>query len=113
MKARNVTSGKELAGNLTVAATPFARVKGLLGRTALSRGEGLLLTPCKGVHTFFMKFSIDVVFLDRGNRVVAAIEHLQPQRMTKLLLSSVSALELPAGTVAATKTAPGNEVLIE
>jgi uncharacterized protein len=113
MKARNATSGKELAGDLAVAATPFARAKGLLGRTALSRGEGLLLKPCKGVHSFFMKFPIDVVFLDRNNLVVAAVEQLRPQRITSIFLRSACAIELPAGTVAQSGTVIGNEVVID
>jgi uncharacterized protein len=112
MKARNATSGKELAGNLAVAATPFARAKGLLGRTAHSRGEGLLLKPCKGVHSFFMKFPIDVVFLDRNNLVVA-VEQLRPQRITSIFLRSACAIELPAGTVAQSGTVIGNEVVID
>jgi uncharacterized protein len=113
MKAFNRTSGKELARNLSVAATLFSRTKGLLGRLALPEGEGLLIRPCKGVHTFLMQFPIDVVFLDKENRVIEAVENLQPHRMTKVLLSSMSVIELPAGTVRASETVAGNEVDID
>lgn len=113
MRALDLSSGKELAARLGVARTVLSRAVGLLGRDALAAGEGLLIEPCKGVHTFFMKFPIDVVFLDRNGRVVGVVPNLKPQRMTKLLLTSVSVVELPAGTLAATETVVGNEVLIE
>jgi uncharacterized protein len=113
MKAVNLTSGKELAHRVAVAETLVARAKGLLGRRALPRGEGLLIRPCMGVHSFFMKFPIDVVFLDRQNRVVAAVENLKPQRITRIWLSSVSVIEVPAGAVAASETVVGNQMVIE
>ncbi|HBG07424.1 MAG: hypothetical protein A2075_00905 [Geobacteraceae bacterium GWC2_58_44] len=113
MKALNLNSGRELAGRLSVAATLFSRAKGLLGRQALAQGEGLLIRPCKGVHTFLMKFPIDVVFLDKNDRIVETVENLQPYRMTRVLLGSTSAIELPAGTVSASATVVGNQVVFD
>ena len=110
MKATNRTTGQTLAGNLLMAETPMSRTRGLLGRNGLPEGEGLLLRPCLGVHTFFMKFPIDLVFLDRRNRVVAAVKDLKPHRMTGLVRSASSVLELPAGTVEASGTCVGNEI---
>lgn len=112
MKAIDTTSGKELAGSLSVAATVFSRTRGLLGKQALPLGEGLLIRPCKGVHTFLMKFPIDVVFLDRNNRVIGAVNNLQPYRLTRVLLSSASAIELPAGTLLTSDTVVGNDIVI-
>ena len=111
MKALNSTTGKELAAKLTVADTAFSRAKGLLGKKGLPRGEGLLIKPCKGVHSFFMRFAIDVVFLDKRNYIVETVADLKPQRMTKVLLSSSSAIELPAGTIKASGTAVGNLIV--
>jgi uncharacterized protein len=113
MRAFNRTSGKELARNLSVAATAISRMKGLLDRQALPWGEGLLIRPCKGVHTFLMKFPIDVVFLDKNNRIIETVENLQPHRMTKVLWSSMSVIELPAGTMLASESVVGNEVVID
>lgn len=113
MKAIDRTSGRELAGNLSVAATVLSRAKGLLGRTGLPSGEGLLIRPCKGVHTFFMKFPIDVLFLDKKKRVLQAVDTLQPYRMTRVLFSCDSVIELPAGTLSATGTAVGHEIVID
>ena len=110
MRAFNRDSGRELARNLSVAKTVFSRAKGLLGRKALPHGEGLLIKPCKGVHTFLMKFPIDVVFLDKQNRIIATVTNLLPQRMTKMLLSSYCVIELPSGTVQASGTVIGNVI---
>lgn len=102
MKAAFTKSGKELATDVTVAASFTSRLRGLLGRSSLPAGEGLLIKPCKGIHTFFMKFSIDVIFLDRDNRIVALNLSLPPNRMTRIYLKAVSVLELPAGTIGGT-----------
>lgn len=112
MRAVDETTGRELAENVAVATTLLSRAKGLLGRSQLPPGEGLLITPCNGVHTFLMKFPIDLVFLDRENRIIATMENLRPQRMTKLLPQARSVLELPAGTVSASGSVAGNQVII-
>lgn len=113
MRAINRTSGKELAGNLWLAETFLSRAKGLLGRQALSRGEGLLIRPCKGVHTLLMKFPIDVIFLDRQSRIIGTIVNLRPHRITKIMLKAASVIELPAGTVQASGAAVGNVIDID
>jgi uncharacterized membrane protein (UPF0127 family) len=107
MKAVLTSGGKELAADVTVAASFTSRIRGLLGRSSLPAGQGLLIKPCKGIHTFFMKFSIDVVFLDRDNRVVALHPSLHPNRMTRIYLKAHSVLELPAGTIGKDVTVGG------
>jgi uncharacterized membrane protein (UPF0127 family) len=102
----------ELASNLVKADNLFARLKGLLGRSALPQGEALLIKPCNGIHTFGMRFAIDAIFLDRENRVVGVTKDIKPNRLTRLYFKAASVLELPAGTVDATSTAIGNEVEI-
>jgi uncharacterized membrane protein (UPF0127 family) len=102
MKALLESGGKELASDVTVASSLPARIRGLLGRSSLPAGQGLLIKPCKGIHTFFMKFSIDVVLLDKGNRVVALHPSLPPNRMTRIYLKAHSVLELPSGTLGGT-----------
>lgn len=113
MKAVNARSGQLLAADLSVAATFLSRSRGLLGRKELPAGTGLLLTPCNGVHTLFMKFPIDVLFLDKDNRVIETREQLQPYRITRLFLSCSRVLELPAGALCASGTAPGDTILID
>ena len=110
MKAIDRTSGKELALNLVVADTLFARLKGLLGKSALPAGEGLWIKPCNSVHTFGMQFPIDVVFLDKEKRVVGLAKTLRPNRISRLYSSARSVIELPAGTVDAADTVTGDHI---
>jgi len=86
---------------------------GLLGRRSLPQGEGLLLTPCSSVHTFFMAFPIDLLFLDREGRVVKAIAGLKPFRLAFGGRGARACLELPAGAIASSRTAVGDRLLLE
>jgi len=99
MKAVLYSIGQELSWDVAVATSPPARMRGLLGRSTLPAGHGLLIRPCKGIHTFFMKFPIDAVFLDRDNRVVALYRSLLPNRITRVYPAAASVLELPGGTL--------------
>jgi uncharacterized membrane protein (UPF0127 family) len=83
----------------SVASTPFARMRGLLGRAGLASGEGLLLRPASSVHTFFMRFAIDVVFLDRHGVVLKVVDALAPWR-TAGCRGAKAVVELPAGEAA-------------
>jgi len=88
--------GRVVCEHLLVAARPLRRMRGLLGRAALPAGEGILLRPAGSVHTFFMRFPIDVVFLDREH-VVVGIEHsLEPWR-TAGKRGAKAVVELAAG----------------
>jgi uncharacterized membrane protein (UPF0127 family) len=112
VKAKNITVDKMVAVNVIVASGIFARIKGLIGRKSLPQGEALLLDPCNGIHTFGMRFPIDVLFLDRNNAVVAIRKNLVPNRITPLFFAAKSTLELPAGIVEATATKAGDEIEI-
>ena len=89
-----------------LAETPLARMRGLLGRSGLPSGEGLLLRPAASIHTAFMRFAIDVVFLNRANEVVKVVHELRPWRTTSCR-GARAALELPAGEAAKRGLRPG------
>ena len=110
MKAVNLTTQQELACNMVTAKNVFARMKGLLGKSSLQPGEAMLIEPCNGIHTFGMRFAIDIIFLDRENRVVAITKDMRPNRLTPLYFRAKRVIELPAGTVEKTATATGHEV---
>jgi uncharacterized membrane protein (UPF0127 family) len=110
MKAVNLRSKKEIAGNVAVATRMFERMKGLLGQSAMVAGDGLLIKPCNSVHTFGMKFPIDVVFLNRNNVIIAVRKNLAQNRLTQIYLKAASVLELPAGCLDATSTNVGDEI---
>jgi|HubBroStandDraft_5_1064220.scaffolds.fasta_scaffold343648_1 uncharacterized membrane protein (UPF0127 family) len=103
----NLNRGTVLATCLEVANTGPKRNKGLLGRKGLAPGEGLWIVPCESVHTFFMQFPIDLVYLDRKNRIRKLRSSVGPWRLS-VCLSAHSILELPAGTIHDTQTEPGD-----
>ncbi len=108
LTVRNDSRGMTLGAEIELADGPWSRLKGLLGRRGLDAGQGMLLTRCKGVHMWGMKFAIDVVFLDTRGTVVAAYPGLAPGERTPIHRGACFALELPAGTLKATGTATGD-----
>lgn len=109
----NTPRGTVIATHAWRAATPWSRLVGLLGRSGLAAGEGVHLVPCGSVHTWFMRFTIDVLYLDREGRVLKAVPALRPFRWSWGGRQTHSVLELPAGTIAATGTAPGDALTFE
>jgi uncharacterized membrane protein (UPF0127 family) len=93
-------TGQELASGVEVARSFASRLRGLLGRDRLAEGEGLWIEPCDGVHTWFMRFAIDVAFVDGDGRVLRRIDALRPWRATRLHPGARACVELPAGTLA-------------
>ena len=108
MRILNTSSNTVLAEEAVIGEGLLERMKGLLGKDGLKPGEALVLKPCSAVHTFFMRFSIDVVFVDNALRIVRAIPDLKPWRLTGIYPSARMCIELPAGTLASTKTSHGH-----
>ena len=103
----NVTRRANLGNKISRAESSRERRTGLLKHLTLQAGEGLWIDPCEGVHTFFMKFPIDVIYLDRKN-TVRKIRHALPPWRLSLCLTAHSVLELPAGTAMSTGTCVGD-----
>jgi uncharacterized protein len=110
-QAINLTRGTILASRLELAGTGESRRKGLLGRESLARGEGLWITPCESVHTFFMRFAIDLIYLDRKLRVRKIRSNVTPWHVSACF-SAHSVLELPAGAIHESRTECGDAVEI-
>ena len=108
----NLTRGTILATQLEVAGTGATRNKGLLGRECLLPGEGLWIVPCEAVHTFFMRFPIDLVYLDRKHEIKKVRSGVGAWRLS-VCLTAHSVVELPAGTILETKTQRGDRVEFE
>ena len=89
-------NGDVVCDRCVVADSPVSRLRGLLGRSELSPGEGLLLRPASAIHTCFMRFAIDAVFLDRDWRVVGISDDIGPWRAASRR-GAKAVLELPAG----------------
>ena len=89
-------NGQTLLTQCAEASSLTRRLVGLLNHSELSENQGMLIQPCKQVHTLFMRFSIDAVFLDKAN-VVVAIEELKPWRISKMHFRAHKVLELALG----------------
>jgi len=112
VSVRNLTRNAVLGDAVDVADTSEKRRTGLLKHTGLEPGEGLWIKPCESVHTFFMKFAIDLVYIDKKQKVRKARKAVPPWRLSACL-SAHSILELPAGTIERTGTQAGDELSIE
>ena len=106
---RNQTRNTVLAEYADVADTSAKRNTGLLKHTRLDPGQGMWIVPCKAVHSFWMKFPIDVVYMDRKKRVRAVRHRMAPWRMSGCM-TAYSVLELPVGTIEASGTQAGDQL---
>lgn len=110
MEVSNLSRNRQLAQNVESAATFWRRLRGLMFRSELSPGAGLLIYPCNSVHTMHMRFSIDVIFLDKAGLVIGFEQDIQPWRIGKSHSGAWYALELPAGSIAASGTQIGDQI---
>jgi uncharacterized membrane protein (UPF0127 family) len=110
VQIQNVTRGRTVAERAEVARDFVARGRGLLGRNGLPVGAGLVIIPEWSIHMFFMRFPIDVLFIDREHRVLAVREALPPWAP----FAGVApwrghyVIELPVGAIRSSQTAPGD-----
>jgi uncharacterized protein len=107
LKVFNRTRQTVLGTSVEVANHGATRRKGLLGRSGLPSGEGLWIIPCESVHTFWMKFPIDLVYLDRNKKVKKVRSGVVPWRLSACL-SAHSVLEFASGTIHSTQTRAGD-----
>ena len=113
VRVRNISRDVSLGERVELADTSLTRFIGLLGRRGVRPSGGLLIQPSNGVHTLGMMFSIDVLLLDRDNKVLSLYKSLAPFRVTRIDLKASSALELPAGMIQSTATQVGDQLVIE
>lgn len=114
MKVRvsNETRQTVVAAAAEVADTSAKRRVGLLKHDRLEQGAGLWITPCESVHTFFMKFAIDLIYLDKKNKV-RKVRHAVPPWRLSACFTAHSILELPAGAARQSGTQPGDQLAID
>lgn len=114
MRINNHTRNTTLATNAQRATAFLARLRGLMFVPALPEGGGLLLEPESSIHTFFMRFPLDVIYLDRTYRVVRLASEMPPSRLGPIYTKGCHAiLELPSGVISASRTHIGDELEIE
>jgi uncharacterized membrane protein (UPF0127 family) len=108
----NLTKKTELATAARLASNPWSRMAGLLGKKGLADGGGLVLLPCSSIHTFFMRFAIDVLYLDKEATVLKVVPALKPFRFSGVLRHAHYTVELPVGTIERSNTSPGDRLAI-
>ena len=110
---RNLSrSSTDLGTRIGVANTVWTRLRGLLRRPPLRKGEGLLLDPCQAVHMYGMKQALDVAFLGGDGLVIAVYHDLRPGQRSRYHGRACQALELPVGTLRATNTQVGDQMSV-
>jgi uncharacterized membrane protein (UPF0127 family) len=108
---RNQRTGQALATTLESAFDSNARRRGLLGRETMPAGSGLVIAPCSSVHTFFMRFAIDIIFAARDGRVIKVRRRVAPWRIAAAL-GAFAVIELPSGSLDESAIAVGDSLQI-
>ncbi len=109
----NAARGTTLLATGRMADNFFTRLRGLIGVKELAEGAGILIRPCNGVHCMFMSIPIDVVYVDRSDRVVAVDKAMKPWAIGKIYRQSSIVVELPVGAIEASGTEPGDQLKID
>lgn len=112
MRLFNQTKNIILAEEIFLAHTFFSRSRGLLNKRNFPSGQGIILAPCKAVHTFFMRFPIDLIFVDKNYKVLKLLANIKPNRLTGICWSACKVVELPAGTLKLTHTQVFDQLLL-
>jgi uncharacterized membrane protein (UPF0127 family) len=110
---RNQTRHTTVATDVHWARSAIDRTRGLLDWTSIDQGQALVISPCNSIHMFGMRFSIDVLFVDKGGQVIRAIEGLRPWRFTRIYFRARHTIELPLGAIATSLTELGDQLEIE
>lgn len=92
----NKTTQQKLADKVIICNTFFSRLKGLLGKKELNEGEALILTKTNNVHSFFMQFAIDLIFLNKQKVVIQTIINFLPNKVSPKIKESYYVVELSA-----------------
>lgn len=110
MRVFNQTRDLPLITRGRVADTFWLRLRGLLGTSALQKEEGLILVGEKSIHTLFMRFPIDVVYVNKNYEVIRTDINMVPYRLGPFVTQSAYVLELPVGVIAETATQVGDQL---
>ena len=106
---QDAASGFTLASDVELAVDSQSRRRGLLGRDKLDDGAALIIAPCSAIHTFSMRFAIDVIFVARDGRVLKTYAAVSPRRIA-FSIGAFAVVELPAGAIARSQTKAGEIV---
>lgn len=112
-RLRDQKTGKIIVPELEVAGSLWAQSIGLMGRRALASNMGLYIPHCNAIHTAFVRFPIDVIFLDSDLNAVRLISALEPWRLIGFVRGAKSVVELPAGTIQRQRIVVGQRFIVD
>lgn len=110
MEILNTTKGTTIATSASQAATFLSRGRGLMMAPPLPDGGGLVIDPCNSIHMFFMRYPLDVLFIDKDGAVVFMYAGIKPWRVGRIVKGAKYAVELPVGTIESSRTQVGDTV---
>ena len=113
MTILNATRGTTIAAEAVRAQSFLARGRGLMMAPPLPAGGGLVLDPCNSIHMFFMRYPLDVLFVDKDGVVVFMYTEIKPWRVGRIVRGAKLAVELPAGTISGSQTQMGDRVTMQ
>lgn len=108
----NNTRRTVVATDTRKADTYCKRLIGLMGKPSIPKGFGLWITPCQDIHSFFMRFEFDAIFLNKEGKVLHLMERMKPWRISKFVKGGKVVLELPAGAITESGTQLGDELAL-
>lgn len=110
MKIYNKSNGSQIAHSVVKADNFRTRMVGLLDRKQLNAGEALIITQCNSIHMFFMRFSIDAIFVDKADKVVGLVQNIKPFMLSPIFFKASYVIEIPAGLINQTGTSKGDVI---
>ena len=113
MKIFNRSKGTIVAEKAEIADTVLSRLIGLLNRSSLHSDEALVITQCRSIHMFFMRFPIDAIFVSIDNCVVGLVKGIKPFRLSPVFFKSRYVIEIPEGNIVQSKTSVGDKIEIK
>lgn len=112
MKIYNSTQNSIISENTKMADNFFSRSIGLLSRKTLPESESLVIKPCCSIHTFFMRFDIDVLFIGANGKIIELYENVKPWNVLPIHLNSKYVVELPTGCISDKNIQKGDEIIL-
>lgn len=112
MQLQNKTKNITLMTDVIISNNFFTRLKGLLGKSELPDGQCMIITPCKSIHTFFMKYPIDVVFIDKNYRVIEIIKNMAPGHTSSYVKNVWSVIEMAVDKSLESKIVVGDQLQV-
>ena len=112
VKVVNQTRGLTIAGEAGLADNIWTRLRGLLGRPPLQPGQALVIRPSTSIHTWFMTYPMDALYLAADGEVLACVEDMKPFRFGPIKSRCRAVVEMPAGTIRHTGTMLGDRIQV-